>query len=74
MRALIVNNETLATMYARLSYCPFAGITVILFTSLLPLSSAAKYELPDRLRAQSANIKAVVRVQGTCTEKPFPTP
>jgi len=38
MQMLIVNNSTLANMYARLSYCVFTGITDILSTLFISYS------------------------------------
>ena len=63
MRALVVGNSTLATMYENELYCT-AREAADAFT----LPSAVQYRLPEHLRlhiAQSVTLKASTHVQGT---------
>ena len=74
MRALVVGNSTLATMYAQKWLIYYGYISRAADISFMPFSpSAVQYKLPDRLRlqrAQSVTLKASTHVQGTLRETP----
>jgi hypothetical protein len=80
MRALVVGNNTLATMYAQKWHfimSAFLRAADDLQHISCPFFSAVQYKLPDRLRlqrAQSVTLKASPHVQGTlrmgCGETP----
>jgi hypothetical protein len=75
MRALVVGNSTLATMYAQRTLIVFCIFGESADISPWPLASAVQYKLPDCLRlhrAQSVTLKASNHVQGTYNEKAIP--